>query len=305
MFALIDETSTDDEAPVNIEEQEQKPSMAWKEQKSFDNKERVTRKVDEVKALIEEEENAKKGALKSRAIKKLIPINLKKLKAKIRDIFDDDEDENEAHIVVRQPHEIESMLNALYDREQKNLKIKTNTENTQKHQNASKLEAVNKTNKMMKKAGIKGLKKSTIGKKMQDATYSRIDMGKHIQKDVAKKLKIKGATKRKSKYKDLLSGVKKIQSKGGNVEGMKMLDVMEAGKKGASDKKVAEIIYTKSSKEDKRKIVSSTQAKKIIEKTGRTNKVKRPKVKQSEKQIVNEISRGNIKVKTKGQKGRA
>lgn len=289
----------DDIEIYEIDEKEKKPdpNIEWKK-KGFDNKEVVGRKIDIKKA--NEFEDKKKTTFKNdgkkTAPKEMTTGDKKKVSTKIKDIYDDEDEEE-----FQQIAEISDDMLDIMVYEQKNLKQDKDLKTVKLQQNAEKIAAVGLAGKSVKEAGLNKLDKKDADKYMNDATFSKAEIDKVIKKDLSKKLNIKTSGKiLPEQRKDLVKGVKRIKENGGNVSNMKVKDVAEAAK--ANDKRVAEIIYTNAPKKEKEKIHKQVEVSKILEKTGRADVKDKTKEKELKRESIKEIERGNVRMTQKVEK---
>ena len=291
------------------------PNIEWKK-KGFDNNEKTSRRVDSKKA--EEYEATSKKSNLQKTDRPMTPANLpkglKQLRKKIiQSVYDEeDEEEFETFQAVLDPNDMDnSLIFALNDKEKKILEQKNTLKTITSLQNAGKLEALNKTQKISQKAGLGKVDKSILNQEMLDATYDEKKIGKTIKKNLSKKLKINVKNVSEDKYKDVISGVKAIRDLGGKVEGMKADQVAEAGKKKNDKRKVAEIIYDNAKNKEKSKMEERAEkisAKKLYEKTGRIapQNLNRKEIReQTIRSIENTNVRGNERVKERESRGRS
>lgn len=248
-----------------MKEDASNPNIEWKKT-GFDNKERVTLKVNVKEAAVYD---AKKKNQPASALPtpQSLPKGLKKIRKKIRDVFDEeeDEDENEFQFV---PAGLEqeagnSLLNALSEEEKRILKQQESLQTIKMQQTAGKMEAIASVAEMAKQAGIKNIEKKITAKNMQ-MVASTDEIVSHTIRDIlADKEHIKGEDIPQGKIIQTLRGVKRVKELGGNkaLQGLKLQDIQEIGEKPlkADDKnskeykEVAELILTKSGQDIKKK----------------------------------------------------
>lgn len=246
----------------NMEDETSNANIEWKKNKGFGTAEKLSRRVDKEKAM-EEDAKAKKPVSITNAPRLLptqLPQGLKKLRKKIKDVYDEDEEDEDYYTFL--PNEAaSSLVNALYEDERKQLGIRENTLNNQKlQQDAGKIEAVRMANQLSKEFGFGKLDKGIINKNMQDATLNTRDFEKILKDDVMSKAKISTRQLSKAETVNLLRGIKRIkkvamQGKEAElkaIEGLKIDDIINAGERGADDNKVAEIILKKSGRKNKK-----------------------------------------------------
>lgn len=273
---------------TGLEDETSNPNIEWKKKKGFGSTEKLSRRIDKEKAL-EEDAKAKKPVSVTNTQRPLpaqLPQGLKKLRKKIKEVYDEDEEEEDYYTFL--PNEaVSSLVNALYDDERKQLGIRENTLNNQKlQQDAGKMEAVRMANQLSKEFGFGKLDNKVINKNMQDATLNTRDFEKILKDDVMSKAKISTRQLSKAETVNLLRGIKRIkrvamQGKEAElkaIEGLKIDDIINAGERGADDNKVAEIILKKSGRKNKK-----ATAKVIKEKNPNLSKKNQETIKKIEK----------------------
>ena len=227
----------------------------WKK-KGFDNKERLTLKTDvnEAEKYNHKKENASK---KNKVNPENLPLGLKKLRKKIRDIYDeDDEDENDyVYSQVKMPEQEEDnvLLNALNDDEKRMFRQKNTIENTRMQQDAGKMEALHIANNLAREAGLKNLSRKVLDAGMQQATFNPQEtQEKIIKKEVGGKLGIRGKLE-DGKIIQAARGIKKVEQLGGQkaAKNLDMKEVVKAGEDKLTDRQLAELILEKSGQDVK------------------------------------------------------
>lgn len=272
-----------------MEDETANPNIEWKKNKGFGTAEKLSRRIDKEKAL-EEEAKSKKPVSLSNAQRPLpaeLPQGLKKLRKKIKEAYDEDEEDEDYYTFL--PNDIaSSLVNALYEDERRQLGIRENTLNNQKlQQDAGKMSAVRMANQLSKEFGFGDIDKKIINKNMQDATLNSRDFEKILKDDVMSKAKISTRQLSKAETVNLLRGIKRIkrvamQGKEAElkaIEGLKIDDIINAGERGADDNKVAEIILKKSGRKNKK-----AAAKTIKEKNPNLSKKNRETIQKIEKE---------------------
>ncbi len=265
------------------------PNIEWKKNKGFGTAEKLSRRIDKEKAL-EDEAKAKKPVTVNNVQRPLpndLPKGLKKLRKKIKDVYDEDEEDEDYYTFL--PNEMNSsLINALYEDERKQLGIRENTLNNQKlQQDAGKMSAIRMANQLSKEFGFGNIDKKIINKNMQDATINSRDFEKILKDDVMSKAKISTRQLSKGETVNLLRGIKRIkrvamQGKEAElkaIEGLKIDDIINAGERNVDDNKVAEIILKKSGRKNKK-----ATAKTIKEKKPNLSKKNQETIKKIEKE---------------------
>ncbi len=245
------------------------PNIEWKKNKGFGNKDRLTRKIDPQKAL-QQEALEKKSVAKTFSAKPTeLPKNLKKIRKKIRDIYDDEEEDENDYLIA--PLDLSnSLMEALHEDEKLQLMQKRTTNHQNMQQQAGKAAALLEADKVAKSFGLKGLDKKIVNDHMLNAVQSTYTFEFAIKEDVAKKSKI--ATKKLSEGEtiDLLRGIKRIQALSAAadekqlkaIEGWKLSEIVDAGKTSANDKEIAEKILEKSGRKKDKKTINKMVQKK-------------------------------------------
>lgn len=232
----------------NDSENDKNPNLEWKKS-GFETNDKLTLKVnvaESIKYDVKKKNNIQKNYTPRPAD---LPAGLNKLRKKIKDVFDEEEeDENETtSFTIAAIDENSSLMNALNDSEKKILKQNETNNNIRMQQNAGKLEAVTIAQQFAKEAGIKPKKMENLMNGVQIVGSGDDVLKKVITEDFAKTLNIKGKDLSDGKTIQLLRGIKRIRAVGGTeaVKGLKISEVVNAGEKEADDKKVAKLIQKK------------------------------------------------------------
>ena len=243
-----------------IDDENNSANIEWEQKKAPDSNTRISRRIDVRKALEAEAKDRKNFTSTSRQIKNL-PSGLRKLRSKIKDVYDEDEDEEEGEIIFHFAMENEnvSLLGALKDDEKAELQAKQIIENQKMQQTAGKMEALAKADKMSKQIGLKGLNRRIINDGIQDIAQGAETFDNAIKQNVADKTKIKIDPQRLSTNDtaNMVKGLKKVhktaavtkQTQNVFLDDMKAADLIEIGKK-RDVQKTAEIILEKSGRKD-------------------------------------------------------
>lgn len=249
-----------------MEEDASSLNIEWKKNKGFGATEKLTRKTDVKKALKHEATEKKAVAFDNAPRPSDLPKGLKKIRKKIKEVYDEDEDEDFYDGI---PHDLNnSLLNALYEDEKKQLQQQNNTLKQQKmQQTAGRLEAVAIADKLARESGLKGLNKKVAGQNANDATQISGSLEKVLSEELALKTK-KGVRKlSKAETITMLRGINRIrkmalasdESQLKALEKMKVDELIDAGDKGTDDRKVAELILKKSGRKNKKEIDKMVQ----------------------------------------------
>lgn len=249
-----------------MEEDASSLNIEWKKNKGFGATEKLTRKTDVKKALKYEATEKKAVAFDSAPRPSDLPKGLKKIRKKIKEVYDEDEDEDFYDGI---PHDLNnSLLNALYEDEKKQLQQQNNTLKQQKmQQTAGRLEAVAIADKLAREAGLKGLNKKVAGQNANDATQISGSLEKVLSEELALQTK-KGVRKlSKAETITMLRGINRIrkmalasdESQLKALEKMKVDELIDAGEKSTDDTKIAEMILKKSGRKNKKEVNKMVQ----------------------------------------------
>jgi len=239
-------------------EEDDSSNIEWEQDKGFSKNTRVSRRLDLKKALAAE--NSERTSFKSGAKKlKHISPNLKRLRTKIRDVYDDEEDDEENEVVFHfGPEDTgSSLLSALKDEEKAKLQVKQTLDNQKMQQTAGKMEAIMAADKMSKQLGLKGVKKKIINTNINDVAVNSQILDKTIAEDIALKTKIKTEGLSSKETSDMVKGLRKVKMaavqsdevKVNIFETMKTEDLIKIGK-AQDDKKTAKMILEKSGRKE-------------------------------------------------------
>lgn len=233
------------------------PNIEWKKS-TFGEQEKITLKTNVAKAV---EYEAKKDKISSnKSLRPAdLPVGLKKIRKKIKDVFDEDEDENEQFVMDPTLQEMSnsSLLNALHEDEKKLLK-QQETNNTIKQQlETEKVGTVSLANDMARQAGFMGLKKETINQSLMDDSINPQKLQKTLKKEFEKELKIDNQWNQLSNQEllELMEGVHKIKTIGGKdtkdmLKKMDVKEIVEAGHEEKNDMKIARTICEKTGRKE-------------------------------------------------------
>lgn len=254
------------------------PNMEWKKS-GFDKNEKVTLKINVKEANLYEAKNKRNVQTAYSPMSADLPKGLKKIRSKIRDVFDEDEDEDENITAPLSPNMIEednSLLGALRDDEKKFLKQQQDLTTIKSQQMVEKTAALAVADRAVKEIGLKGLKKETIAQNELSVEVGKDTLNDALKKDLGGKMKLQWKQLSEKDMIQFLRGIKRIKSIGGDdaVVGMKIDEVINAGGKKTEDETIAQMILEKSGRKEK-------DESKL--------KSKRPKSRQSNKEIKNKV----------------
>lgn len=242
---------TEDNNSANIE---------WEQKKGIDNNSRMSRRFDLKKTLEAEAQDRQNFKATAKQVKTL-PPSLKKLRTKIKDVYDEDEDEEENEVIFNFSLEDagSSLLEALKDDEKKELQAQKTLENQKMQQTAGKMEALTRADKMSKQIGLKGLKRKIINDGIQDIAPNTETFDKAITQNVAAKTKIKMRNKDLSPKETaaMVKGLKKMnqaaavidKNQANFLDDIRAEDVIKIGR-SADEQKTANLILEKSGRKD-------------------------------------------------------
>lgn len=244
------------------------PNIEWKKG-GFDSSEKSTRRINEQKAT-QYDAFKRNGASKITELTPTdLPQGLNKIRKKIRDIYDEEDDENEDgyQIVPNLLQTQNSLLNALSEEEKQALDQKENLDNMALQQNAGKMEALATAEKLAKTVGlVKGLQRKTVAQAMVDVAQPEQVLQNVIKKDIIRNLKIRGNKLPEKDIKKFFMGIKRIEAIGGGkqaVQGLNVNEVVNAGETKTKDQKIAQMLLNKSgrSKPKNKKIKTKSSEK--------------------------------------------
>lgn len=245
-------------------------SFDWKK-KGIGTKEHLTLK-NNVKEALQYNEAKKTPLAKHKKINpETLPLGLQKLRKKIRDIYDEEEDEDEytifTNIKMPEQEEDNTLLNALDDDEKMIFRQKNTIESTKMQQDAGKMEALHIANNLAREAGLSNINQKQIEIGMQQASFDPVTtQEKVIKKEVGEKLGIKGKIE-DGKIIQAARGIKKIEQMGGPTatQNMNMKDIVKAGEQKLSEIELAELILEKSGQDVKKRKNNLKKSKENIE----------------------------------------
>ncbi len=265
-----------DDEPLNID---------WEQKKGVDKNEKNSRRIDIKKALTAEAKDRNNFKQTAKQIKNL-PPNLKKLKTKIREVYDEDDEEDDENAPIMFDFALEnensSLLNALKEEEKAKLEFKQTLENQKMQQTAGKMEAILAADRTSKKLGLKGIKRKIINENLQNVTQSSETFEQVLQQTIADKTKVKTKKLSKNDAQNVIKGISRIQDASlsqkdfsKNLADLKTDELIKIGK-AKTTKETAEMILEKSGRKEPKK------AAKRIKKLEKQNNKKNINTKQRE-----------------------
>ena len=247
----------DDDISVNIE---------WKQDKNGENNSRISRRLDEKKAALFNKKAPNKLDVGVRNLEKA-PVGLKKIRSKIREVFDEDEDDeyetdkpkafdfdNEANYTDS------SLLHGLNEEEKQKLQVDETIHNQNMQQNAGKMMAIMEANRLASQNGLKNIEKKIVNQTMLNVNTDINTFNDTLTRQLNKEEKIK--TPKTSSYKsttDLVKGLgkaKKIEKLDDidkkRVDKLEVEDLIELGRE-KNNEKVAKTILKKTGRKEEGK----------------------------------------------------
>ena len=233
-------------------EEKDKNSKPQSNKKGFADSERLTLKINVQEAMQYEAEKGKKKIGN-------LPKNLKKIKKKVRDSYDEDEEEGMDEDIIRSLRELQinqidasngdnSLINSLNEQERRQIMQTTNIEITRHEENAGKQNSLEQADTNLRKATLHKMTTREFMNEMNDAIYNPNRLRREaMEHSIAKQMGIKGKIEKHHEG-NVVEGVKKIKEVSGNrqVKKVEMKDVQKVGQKNMSQNKTAELILKKS-----------------------------------------------------------
>lgn len=245
------------------------PNIEWNKNMLLP-KQRPSRRID-AQLSDEKQPFAVEGAFRPVANNR----NPNLVRKKIKDVYDDDDEDENAYFQVIPTINFEEELVINSKEEEKTEQSKAKREafiqkGISLEKSAGKLNAVNTANLLAKETGLKKVNARTEADTMNSVSDNPQELvQKAINKDLVPQTKLKPRSNHKlqpNQLKDFFAGVKRIEIVGGSkaaVKGLKLEEVVEAGKKQTEDKHIAKVILQKTGRKvDKKKLpkVKSTQS---------------------------------------------
>ena len=209
----------------------QEESLKKAKEKGFGTRERLSLKHNALESDLYRQEKEKKNKKKLKMKEKKLPVGLAKMRSKIREVYDE-EDESEDYLAhVKQPKDEDlTLFEALTESEKKALKQKEATDTVRKQQDVGKMEALTVAHNFAKEAGEKGLNKKMVASEMQNALFEPQNTQERVvEKTVSKKLGIRGKIEQ-GKIIQAARGIKKVEKLGGMkaTQNLDMKDIIRA-----------------------------------------------------------------------------
>ncbi len=218
----------------------------------FGNNERLTLRIDAIEA---EKYVAKKHKLNSSNI----PDKLNKKKKQVRQLYEEDDEDLVDDDVVRSLRQLEkmqqeasngdnSLLNALYPNERRDIMQQNNIEITRQEQIAGKHNALEQTDTLLRKADLRKMNMQEFMNEMQDAIYEPSRLRREaLGNSIAKQMGITGEIKKHYEG-EVVKGVRKVKELTGDrqVNQLNIKDTVNISKQKMTQNQTAELILKKS-----------------------------------------------------------
>lgn len=219
----------------------------------FDDSERLTLKINVREATRYDAIRDKKTHQKSKKNVKKVPKNVYKN-------YEEDEDEDGVDKdVLRSLQELQinqndasngdtSLINALFPDEKRQIEQSTNIEITRREQDAGRQDALERTDKMLRQAGMAKMTTQEFMDQMTDALYEPAHLKRvALENQLEKKVGIKGQITARNEA-SVVRGVRKINEVTENrrVDKVTTKDATRVGRKNLSNNQTAELILEKS-----------------------------------------------------------
>lgn len=265
-----------------MDDESSNPNLEWKKS-GFDVKETITRKTN-VKKALEYEATDKKGVNNVFApTPAQLPKGLKKIRKKIKEVYDEDEEDEDEFIFAPAMDASNSLINALNENEKQQLKQNEILNTIKMQQMAGKVGAIAAADKISRDLGLKKLNKNTIANNMQNVATDTQTLNNTLKDKFDRKIKGKWRNMSEAEMVNWLRGIKKIQSlsapgesdkaKAKALEGWSFEEIMDAGKTGkkkSDQEKLAEKILEKSGRDKKTAAKTAVKQKSTVRIKGRT-----------------------------------
>ena len=242
---------------------ESSANIEWKQNKDDEKYTRNSRRLDLKKLALADEKAQNKVDVGLNRIKNNSP-NLRKMRAKIKEVFDEDEeDENSPILVFNLENESSnsSLVQSLKEDEKRKMQVEQTLKNQTMQQTAGKMEAALRASKQTKELGLKKVDMKNINRNMLNVTDEVKTFSNIVKQHVKEKEKIE--VKKVSTYedtKDLVKGLRQIKQakltaneliNEKQAEKLKAEELIEIGKE-KDDRKAAKLIIKKTGREDEK-----------------------------------------------------
>lgn len=271
-------------------EEDLESNIDWGQAKSFSNNTRISRRLDQKKAMIADASSKNNFKKTTKNIKKIAP-NLKKIQSKIRDIYDDEDDDEDEKSTVVFDFNFDDMSSSLYgalsDEERTRMNASKDVENQKMQQDAGKVAGILAANQVSKELGLKEVNKKIVAKVTQDVTFDGKTFENSLLENISNQTKLKTDNLTSRESANMVRGLVKMKQAGIINQDQNL-------------NKLSEKIESKDIVDIGKQTNNAKTAKMIMEKTGRQEEKDQSKVNQREKQEkIKRIERNLNKVKTR------
>lgn len=237
-------------------------NLEWKKT-GFDFNEKLTLKTNVAKAISEERKNKNAGLRTLTPGPINLPNGLKKIRKKIKEVYDEDEEEEDEYGItniqmfapLEESDSKSSLLNALRDDEKKSLHQQETLQMMQAQQETGKMNAILQANKLAKENGLGGLNKKVMNQNIQELPVNTDFTSKALKESVSTQLKLKSNKINDADAIKLMTGAKQVMKYAGEeaLREMNIKSLVELGgtlSKEKDPKVVAKMILEKSGRID-------------------------------------------------------
>lgn len=194
------------------DETDSSANIEWKQDKKPSKNSRLSRRIDIKKLALEDKKNDKLDVGVNR-IKNTAP-NLKKIRSKIKEVFDEDEEEDSQTVFFDFNHENNesSLLNALKEEEKQKIQVSQTIKNQNMQQTAGKMEAIAEVSRKLRQTGLKNIDNQTINNNMISVLTDEKTFDNALKQHLTKKEKINlSKISSLEETRDLMNGIRKIK----------------------------------------------------------------------------------------------
>ena len=248
-----------------MSEEDIEANIEWGQAKGFSKNTRISRRLDQKRAMVADASSKNDFKKNIKSTNKKIAPNLKKIQSKIRDIYDEEDEDDENKTTVVFDFNFDDMSSSLYsalsDEERTRLNASKDVENQKMQQTAGKVAGILEANQKSKELGLKDMNKKIIAKSTQDVTFDGKTFEKTLLKNISDQTKLKTDDLSSKDASNMVRGLVKMRHAGllGQekslekvAENMSTKDIIEIGKE-KSNKKTAKMILEKSGRQEDKK----------------------------------------------------
>ena len=273
-----------------MSEEDLESNIDWGQAKGFSKNTRVSRRLDLKKAMAADVASKNDFKKTAKNIKKIAP-NLKKIQSKIRDVYDDEDEDEDGKSTVVFDFNFDDLSSSLYtalsDEERTRINATKDVENQKMQQTAGKVAGIIAANQASKELGLKEMSKKIVANKTQDVTFDGKTFEKSLLENISTQTKLKTDNLTYKESSDMVRGLVKMKQ-AGIINQEKTLD------------KLSENMESKDFVAVGKEKNNAKTAKLIMEKSGRKEEKEQSKVSQKEKQEkIKKIEKSLNKVKSR------